>query len=84
ESIWNYLNLLRVYTKRHGEFPDFSEGLILRTGATVEEACKAIHKTLLDGFKYALVWGKSAKHSPQRVGLSHLLCNEDVIEIVRK
>ncbi|KAJ1966112.1 Ribosome-interacting GTPase 2 [Dipsacomyces acuminosporus] len=84
ESIWNYLNLLRVYTKRHGEYPDFSEGLILRTGATVEDACKAIHKTLLDSFKYALVWGKSAKHNPQRAGLTHLLSNEDVLEIVRK
>ncbi|KAJ2769025.1 Ribosome-interacting GTPase 2 [Coemansia nantahalensis] len=84
EAIWQSLNLLQVYTKRHGEFPDFSEGLILRTGATVEDACRAIHKTLLDAFKYALVWGRSSKHNPQRVGLSHPLCNEDVIEIVRK
>ncbi|KAJ1857749.1 Ribosome-interacting GTPase 2 [Coemansia sp. RSA 2131] len=84
ESIWRSLDLLQVYTKRHSEYPDFSDGLILRTGATVEEACRAVHKSLLDTFKYALVWGKSAKHNPQRVGLSHPLCNEDVIEIVRK
>ncbi|KAJ2606445.1 Ribosome-interacting GTPase 2 [Coemansia sp. RSA 1285] len=84
QTIWESLDLLRVYTKRHGEFPDFSEGLILRKGATVEECCRAIHKTLLDTFKYALVWGKSSKHNPQRAGLSHLLCNDDVIQIVRK
>ncbi|OMJ25965.1 Developmentally-regulated GTP-binding protein 2 [Smittium culicis] len=38
DSIWEHLNLLRVYTKKHSEYPDFSEGLILRSGATVETA----------------------------------------------
>ncbi|KAJ1842686.1 Ribosome-interacting GTPase 2, partial [Coemansia sp. RSA 2708] len=84
DAVWRALDLLHVYTKRHAERPDFNGGLILRTGATVEDACRAIHKSLLDTFKYALVWGRSAKHNPQRVGLAHALCNEDVIEIVRK
>ncbi|KAJ1842011.1 Ribosome-interacting GTPase 2, partial [Coemansia sp. RSA 486] len=69
---------------RHSEYPDFSEGLILRQGATVEDACRAIHKSLLDNFKYALVWGRSAKHNPQRVGITHELSDDDVVEIVRK
>ncbi|PVV04071.1 hypothetical protein BB560_001437 [Smittium megazygosporum] len=37
-EIWSHLNLLRVYTKKLSEYPDFSEGLILRSGATVEVA----------------------------------------------
>lgn len=84
QSIWEYLDLLCVYTKRHGEIPDFEEALILRSGATVEDACRAVHRTLLDAFKYALVWGRSSKHNPQRTGLTHQLCNDDVIQIVRK
>lgn len=32
----------------------------------------------------ALVWGRSAKHSPQRVGLQHEMCDEDVISLVTK
>jgi ribosome-interacting GTPase 1 len=35
-------------------------------------------------FKYALVWGISVKHNPQKVGLSHVLEEGDVIQIVKK
>ena len=35
-------------------------------------------------FKYALVWGTSCKYSPQRVGLTHLLHHDDVIQIIKK
>ena len=32
----------------------------------------------------AMVWGKSAKHSPQRCGINHPLADEDVVQIVTK
>ncbi|KNC85630.1 developmentally-regulated GTP-binding protein 2 [Sphaeroforma arctica JP610] len=83
ERIWNNLNLVRVYTKRKGVAPDFDDGIILRNGATVEHVCHSIHRTLANDFKYALVWGKSAKFSPQRVGLSHKLEPDDVVQIVK-
>ncbi|CAF0877320.1 unnamed protein product [Rotaria sordida] len=79
ESIWKLLNLIRIYTKKRGEKPDFDGGLIIRNGTTVEHVCRIVHRTLVDQFKYALVWGTSVKFSPQRVGLSHVLQNEDVI-----
>jgi hypothetical protein len=39
---------------------------------------------MLRDFNYALVWGTSAKHSPQRCGLNHNLDDEDVVQIVTK
>lgn len=84
EDIWTNLGLLRIYTKKRGEFPDLDQGVILRHGATVEDLCQAIHKTLVEQFRYALVWGTSAKHTPQRVGLQHVLEDEDVCSIFTK
>jgi len=84
DKIWEYLDLVRVYTKRRGEFPDFTEPLIMRQGSTVENVCRGLHRDLVDQFKYSLVWGRSGKHTPQRVGLSHSLLDEDVIQIVKK
>lgn len=81
EKIWEYLALARVYTKKRGARPDFSDPMIMRSGSTVEDICRAIHKDMVEKFKYALVWGTSAKHMPQRVGLNHEVQDEDVVEI---
>lgn len=32
----------------------------------------------------ACVWGSSVKHNPQRVGKEHVLCDEDVVQIVKR
>lgn len=67
-----------------GVEPDFSEALIVRNKSTIEEVCDQIHRTLKETFKYAMVWGASARHVPQRVGLSHVVADEDVVSIVAK
>jgi len=84
KKIWEYLSLVRCYTKRRGEPPVFSDALVLRQGATVGDLVSLIHKDLLAQFKYALVWGTSTKHTPQKVGIGHILEDEDVVEMVKK
>jgi uncharacterized protein len=87
QRMWQYLGLCRIYTKRRGIQPDLDEPIVLTTkrhGLDVKAACKSISKDLLDVFNFALVWGRSAKHNPQRVGLNHILTDEDVIQIVPK
>lgn len=79
---WQELQLIRVYTKRKGIDPAFDDALIVRANSSVEDVCDRIHRSLKDTFKYALVWGASARHVPQRVGLSHLVADEDVVYIV--
>ncbi|KAI9875260.1 MAG: Ribosome-interacting GTPase 2 [Pleopsidium flavum] len=84
ERCWQELQLMRIYTKRKGIEPEFSEALIVRNKSTIEEVCDQVHRTLKETFKYALVWGASARHVPQRVGLSHIVADEDVVSIVAK
>jgi len=83
-TIWETLDLIRVYTKRKGEQPDFVDCLILRKSSTVETVCHAIHRSLVSTFKSAFVWGTSTKHQPQVVGLTHIMEDEDVIQINKK
>jgi uncharacterized protein len=82
ERCWKELNLIRIYTKRKGVDPNFDEALIVRSGSTIEDVCDSIHRNMKDTFKYALVWGASARHIPQRTGLSHPVADEDVVYIV--
>jgi len=87
KRIWDYLGLIRIYTKKRGQAPDLAEPVVLsseREGLTVEAICKSVSKDLLDKFNFALVWGRSTKFNPQRVGLSHGLMDEDVIQVVAK
>jgi ribosome-interacting GTPase 1 len=82
DRCWEELKLIRIYTKRKGVDPDFNEALIVRSNSSIEDVCDQIHRTLKDTFKYALVWGASARHVPQRVGLGHIVADEDVVSIV--
>lgn len=56
----------------------------IRKGTDVKSLCANISTQLLRDFNFALVWGTSAKHSPQRCGLGHRLDDEDVVQIVSK
>jgi uncharacterized protein len=85
ERMWDYCSMLRVYTKPRGELPDFGAPIILHARKPrVEDLCNQIHRSLMEQFKYAWVWGSSVKHQPQKVGKDHLLHDEDVIQIVKK
>ena len=110
--------MIRVITKKPGEAPDFDDAIVLRNGVTVKHVAHAIHRSIPELLKYALVWvrkfvlflvraagsiislditylisrifycfnfqGTSTKFSPQRVGASHKMHDEDVIQIFKK
>eukprot|EP00002_Diphylleia_rotans_P008985 TRINITY_DN1899_c0_g1_i1.p1 TRINITY_DN1899_c0_g1~~TRINITY_DN1899_c0_g1_i1.p1 ORF type:complete len:368 (-),score=95.85 TRINITY_DN1899_c0_g1_i1:237-1340(-) len=85
EMIWDYLGLVRIYTKPKGQIPDYTQPVILRRDKSdVADFCLRIHKAMLKEFKYAMVWGSSVKHNPQKVGKDHKLNDEDVVQIIKK
>ena len=87
QKMWDYMGLIRIYTKKQGGQPDLEVPVILshqRNGTTIESVCKGVSKELLVVFHYAQVWGVSTKHDPQRVGLAHQLGDQDVVQLVGK
>eukprot|EP00915_Cephaloidophora_sp_WS-2016_P001201 GHVH01001664.1.p1 GENE.GHVH01001664.1~~GHVH01001664.1.p1 ORF type:complete len:366 (-),score=62.44 GHVH01001664.1:50-1147(-) len=84
EKIWNDMTLVRIYTKPSGEIPDYSQPVIMKAeNPTLRAFCNRIHRDFASDFKYAWVWGKSVKFNPQKVGIDHHLCDEDVVQIVK-
>ncbi|KAL3856402.1 hypothetical protein ACJMK2_011167 [Sinanodonta woodiana] len=85
EKMWEYLCLVRIYTKPKGQLPDYTAPVVLKLGySTVEDFCNKLHRSIIKEFKYALVWGSSVKHQPQKVGKDHVVHDEDVVQIVKK
>ncbi|KAL8283580.1 hypothetical protein RQP46_005683 [Phenoliferia psychrophenolica] len=86
EVMWEKLDLVRIYTKPKGKQPDYSSPVVLRHArCSVEDFCNNIHKDIAKQLKYAMVFGTSVKHSRgQKVGLDHILADEDVVSIVKK
>ncbi|CAE8689736.1 unnamed protein product [Polarella glacialis] len=86
--MWQELEIVRVYTKKKAMYPDFEDPVVLTASRgnrtfNVENAVLQVHKSLLEDFKCALVWGTSVKQQPQAVGMSHDLHDEDVMQIVK-
>ncbi|MBM3229082.1 GTP-binding protein [Candidatus Parvarchaeota archaeon] len=84
EAIYKKLDLMRIFTKpRMGE-ADMKEPLMIRRASTVRDLCERLSGDLLDNFKHAIIWGKSAKFPGQKVGLDHVLCDGDITHIAKK
>jgi len=84
EKIYEKLKFIRIYMRPKGGETDFKEPLIAREGDTVEDICNKLHRRMKRAFRYGLVWGKSVKFGGQRVGLMHVLLDEDVLTIIKK
>jgi ribosome-interacting GTPase 1 len=79
-KMWEYLDLIRIYTKPKGQIPDYNAPVIMpRTKNKVIDFCNKLHKTLAKEMKMAQIWGTSVKFNPQRCGKDHLLADEDVV-----
>ena len=84
EEIYRQLDFIRIYMRRRSGETDFEEPMIVRNGSTVLEVCNKVHRSMKDEFRYAMIWGKSAKFGGQRVGITHRLMDEDVLTLVTK
>lgn len=82
DAIFNKLNFIRIYLKEINKKPDLDVPLVLRNGASLRSVCSHIHKDFVKKFRFAKIWGKSAKFEGQQFkSLDKALCDGDVVEI---
>jgi len=74
------LQVVRVYTKAPGKPPEMKRPFTVRTGATVLDVARLVHKDIAGSFKYARAWG-SGVFDGQHVGPEHLLADADIVEL---
>jgi len=83
DLIWINIGLIKVFTKQSGKKAE-EKAIALKVGSTIKNLAEFVHKDFLKKFKYAKIWGKSAKFNGQTVGLNHKLEDNDVAEIHTK
>jgi len=82
-SIYEKLTFIRIFLKPRGDKMD-NEPLIMKQNCTIRDVCLKIHRNFVKNFKYAYVWGSSVKFSSQKVGLDHILQDNDTLRIILK
>ncbi len=81
QRIFDELDFVRIFLRPQGEKAD-DEPMVLKEGSTVEDVCKKLHSDFLDNFRYARIWGPTAKFPKQKVGLDHELAEGDTVRII--
>jgi len=81
KHIFQMLGIMRVYTKEPLEKEPSNKPIVVEEGTTVIEVAKELHSNLYRRFKYARIWGQSAKYPGQKVGSDHVMKDGDIIEI---
>ncbi|MFW9991403.1 MAG: OBG GTPase family GTP-binding protein [Candidatus Odinarchaeota archaeon] len=82
ETIIERIGLIRIYLRTPGKKADLEEPMIVKKGVTVEDICLNIHRQFKEFFRFANIWGPSAKFPGQKVGLNHELQDSDIVKIV--
>ncbi|NOZ24056.1 MAG: TGS domain-containing protein [Planctomycetes bacterium] len=79
-EVFDFVRVLRVYTKEPGKKADMEQPYVLPIGATVLDAAEMVHQDFRKNLKYARIWGTGV-HDGQSVKRDHVLHDRDVIEL---
>lgn len=82
-SVFELLNVIRVYAKKPGKPVDKSSPFILPVGATIHDMAVHIHKDLAEKLSDARIWGGTV-HDGQLVTGTHVLTDRNVVELHEK
>jgi ribosome-interacting GTPase 1 len=80
QTIYNTLNIIRIYSKAPGKSADLNSPFVMEAGSTVEEFAAKVHQDFAEGLKSARVWG-SGDFDGQLVSRDYVLHDGDILEL---
>ena len=83
-AIYEKLDFIRIYLKPRGGKAHYEEPLIMKRNCSILDICNKLHRNFARDYRYANVWGNSVKFDQQKVGLDHVLKNNDVVTIMTR
>src|SRR5205807_9936781 len=79
-TIYRFLNVIRVYTKQPGKPPDLTSPFTCPVGSTLVEMAALVHRDFAEGLKSARIWGTGV-YDGQPVKRDHVLHDKDIVEL---
>jgi ribosome-interacting GTPase 1 len=80
KRLFDFLGIVRIYSKIPGKDPDMKKPFMVTRGSTVLDVARKIHREFGDHMKFARVWG-SGKFDGQVVEREHVVQDGDILEV---
>ena len=78
--VYDFLDVVRVYTKAPGKKPDFTDPYVVARGSTVLDVAEKVHRDFVANLKYARIWGEG-KVDGIMVPRDFVISEGDVLEL---
>jgi hypothetical protein len=79
-AIYQFLRVIRVYTKQPGKPPDMTSPFTCPIGSTLVDMAALVHRDFAQNLKSARIWGTGV-FDGQTVKRDHVLHDKDVVEL---
>jgi ribosome-interacting GTPase 1 len=79
-ALYQFLNVIRVYTKKPGKQPDREAPFTCPAGSTLIELAALVHRDFATTLKSARIWGTGV-YDGQTVTRDHILHDRDIVEL---
>jgi len=80
KALYDFLGVIRVYTKQPGKPPDMSSPFTCPIGSTLVDLAECVHRDFAENLKSARIWG-SGVFDGQTIKRDHVLHDKDVVEL---
>ncbi len=81
QTVFDTLGVIRVYSKAPGKEVDKTAPFVIEKGTVMGDFAGKVHKDFQENLKSARIWGTSADFPGQMVSRTHVLEDEDVVEL---